>query len=52
VAEGRIPEYALKHYDSDAPNVYSVVVAVLEQNFRSDVVRGSYFGKVPLPIDL
>jgi len=52
VTEWRVAEDALKHYDSDTPNVYSMIVAVLGQNFRSDIIRSSYLRKVPFSIEL
>lgn len=48
VAEQGIPEQALEHDDSNAPNVHPVVVGFLSQYLRSNVIRSSNFGEVSL----
>ena len=43
IREGRVSKQALEHDDPHAPNVDPVVIDLIGQHFRRDVVRGANF---------
>lgn len=47
--EGRITDQHFKHYNSDTPPIYRVIIALLSKYFWSYVIWGSYSRKGQLP---
>lgn len=48
VTERRIAKQAFEHNHSDAPDVHSMVIGSFSENFRRNVIRCAYFGKLAL----